>query len=70
MFSKGSKLIHFLTETETNLSTLIPLDTMMDKEKVQIDKDKESPHNEECENKSVADLITGITFFFWILTIF
>ena len=58
------------TDTESNLLPNILLGTTMDKETMEIDKDKESLDNEESKNKSVGDLFSGIKFVIWILNVF
>ena len=57
-------------DTESNLSPNILVDTTMDKETMEIDKDKESLDNEKSKNKSFANIFLGIKFFIWILNVF
>ena len=51
--------IKFLSESNSSLSTSLLVDTMVTKETMEVEKDKESPNNEKSKSKSDGDLILG-----------
>ena len=59
-FSFGSNFNQFFTESNSTLCPSVFVDTMMNKEKMEVEKDKESPNNEEFKSKRDGYLLLGI----------
>ena len=58
------------TSNKSNLKPNILLDTTMDKEMMEIEKDKESLDTNESRNKSLTDLFSGTKLLIWIPNVF
>ena len=59
-FSLGSKFNQFFIESNSILSPSVSVDTMVNKEIVEVEKGKKSPNNEEFNSKRGGDLFLGI----------
>ena len=59
-FSLGSKFNQFFTKSNSTLSPSIFVDTMVNKETMEVEQGKESPNNEEFKCKRDGDLLGGI----------
>ena len=56
----AQSLTNFLTKSNSNLSPSVSIDTMVNKETMEVEKGKESPNNEEFKSKRDGDLFSGI----------
>ena len=59
-FSLGSKFNQFFTESNLTLSPSVSVDTMVNKETMEVETSKESPNNQEFKSKRDGDLLSGI----------
>ena len=59
-FSLGSKFNQFFTESNSTLSPSVSVDTMVNKETMEVETGKESPNNQEFKSKRDGDLLSGI----------
>ena len=59
-FSLGSKFNQFFTESNSTLSPSVSVDTMVNKETMEVETGKESPNNQEFKSKRDGDLLSSI----------
>ena len=59
-FSLGSKFNQFFTKSNSTLSPSVSVDTMVNKETMEVEIGKESPNNQEFQSKRDGDLLSGI----------
>ena len=59
-FSLGSKFNQFFIESNSTLSSSVFVDTMVNKETMEVETSKESPNNQEFKSKRDGDLLSGI----------
>ena len=59
-FSLASKFNQFFTESNSILSPSVSVDTMVNKETMEVETSKESPNNQEFKSKRDGDLLSGI----------
>ena len=59
-FSLGSKFNQFFTESNSTVSPSVSVDTMVNKETMEVETSKESPNNQEFKSKRDGDLLSGI----------
>ena len=59
-FYLGSKFNHFFTESNSTLSPSVSIDTMVNKETMEVETSKESSNNQEFKSKRDGDLLSGI----------
>ena len=63
----AQSLTNFLIESNSNLSPSVLLDTMVNKETMEVEKEKEFLDNEECKSKIDGDLFSSIKIVISIL---
>ena len=59
-FSLGSKFNQFFKESNSTLSPSVSVDTMVNKQTMEVETGKESPNNQEFKSKRDGDLLSGI----------
>ena len=59
-FSLGSKFNQFFIESNSTLSPSVSVDTMENKETMEVETRKESPNNQEFKSKRDGDILSGI----------
>ena len=59
-FSLGSKFNQFFAKSNSTLSPSVFVDTMVNKETMEVETGKESPNNQEFKSKMDGDLLSSI----------